>query len=305
MCVAITLAPGTNLTLEEIRRMDRNNADGVGLAWAYDGHVSWWKTTKVDPQEVLTKMEFWSNFPRLMHFRLATAGGTRPDLCHPFEVGPLAACQPHGASQRVMIHNGHWTRWKEVHDLLDSEGLLPDKGPWSDTRLAAYLAHMDPDWLTALGGRVAVMDGDETIVRLGDWQELREGIYVSNKHWDTAAGYKRGGYDGYRSWKGWEWTEEERASFEKDAKTKPTELVSDTPDNSRKGHKHKEYKNGHQKNGSTRRIDPHAWQNPDNHKWYKYDASSGNVVEIAPPSEEGAASTSNAAGAGGTGEVAP
>jgi hypothetical protein len=225
MCVAVTLAPGTDLTLQEVERMNRANADGVGVAWAKDGVVQWYKTTKVDPNYVVNMIAAWKEVPRLVHFRFATAGGTRPELCHPFEVGPRASCRPVGHAPKVMIHNGHWGRWNEVKDLLDKENLLPDNGPWSDTRLAAYLAHMDPDWLSALGGRVAVMTGDGETHRLGDWQELRTGIYVSNKSWDTDSKYTRGGYAGYRTWKGWHWTEDEMQAFFEDEEKRESEAL--------------------------------------------------------------------------------
>jgi hypothetical protein len=212
MCVAVTLAPGSTLTRDEVERMNRSNSDGVGVAWAHNGAVHWFKTTKVEPEHIERLIYYWSNFPRLVHFRLATAGGTRSDLCHPFEVGPLASCRTQGSSGKVMIHNGHWGRWSEVHALLEAEDLLPDKGPWSDSRLAAYLAHADPDWLQALGGRVAMMDGEGKVDRMGDWQQLRQGIYVSNKIWDYN-NYRRGGYTGYGEWKGWEWDEHDWAEY--------------------------------------------------------------------------------------------
>lgn len=213
MCVAVTLEPDTLLSLKEVERMYRSNADGVGVAWAQGGVVSWWKTHKVDPDYVVNVIRAWRGLPRLVHFRFATAGGTSAELCHPFEVGPLASCAPQGTSSRVMIHNGHWNRWQEVKELLDKENLLPDRGPWSDSRLAAWLAHSDPEWFEALGGRVAVMNGDGDIKRLGDWDKLRKGIYVSNKSWDHDATYARGGYTGYRQWKGWGWTEDEYQSY--------------------------------------------------------------------------------------------
>lgn len=211
MCVAITLKPNCNLSIDEVTKMHRNNADGVGIAWARDGLVHWWKTTKVDPEYIARAIYAWRDYPRLVHFRLATAGGAKTELCHPFEIGPLAKCSQTGSGGKVMIHNGHWHRWDEAKGILQKEGLLPE-GPWSDSRLAAYLAHDDPEWLMALGGRVAVMSGDGEIARLGDWEKLREGIMVSNKNWVDAK-YTRGGYTGFKQWKGWNWSEEEHNAF--------------------------------------------------------------------------------------------
>lgn len=236
MCVAITLAPGGKLSQNEVEQMNRSNADGVGIAWASKGVVQWWKTTKVDPAYVAQTISAFAEHPRLVHFRYSTAGGTRPELCHPFEVGPKANCSPVGIAAKVMIHNGHWGRWSEVKDLLEKEGLLPP-GPWSDSRLAAYLAHSDPEWFEALGGRVAVMDGDGTIVRLGDWQELRPGVMVSNRGWQTHSGYTRGGYTGYRSWKGWQWDDHEEEAFYKEQAREKQEAAKAEEAANKKGKK--------------------------------------------------------------------
>lgn len=218
MCVAITMDEGTELTLDEVVKMNRSNADGVGVAWVRNGTVQWYKTTRGDLRTIALMINHWKGVPRLVHFRFATVGGTRPDLCHPFEVGPMASCKPVDSSQLVMIHNGHWSRWKEVHDLLEKEDLLPDKGPWSDSRLAALMMHQNMDWVHALGGRVATMDHEGTITRWGSWDELRPGVFVSNKTWDTTGTYKRGGYTGYRQWKGWDWDDKDWAAFEEEQK---------------------------------------------------------------------------------------
>lgn len=203
MCVAITLDPGANLSVEELTRMDRANADGVGLAWCEADGVHWWKTTKVNPEEVKENLILTAESPRLLHFRYATAGGTRDELCHPFDISERSICSAVGMGKKVMIHNGHWGRWTEVAKLLRDEDLLPDKGPWSDSRLAAFLANTDPDWLQVLGGRVATMDDTGDVTRMGDWTLLRTGIYVSNTHWDVERTTRRGGYEGHRSWHGW------------------------------------------------------------------------------------------------------
>jgi len=218
MCVAVTLEPGAVLTEQEVIHMDRANADGVGIAWARDGLVEWYKTTKVDPAYVAKVISSWKEYPRLVHFRLRTAGETIPQLCHPFEIGPAANCSPKGQSTRVMIHNGHWNRWTDVRDLLAKEGLLPD-GPWSDSRLVAFLAHKDPEWLQILGGRVAIMQGDGRVERLGSWETLRDGVQVSNKNWEGGK-LARGQYSGWRQWSGWGWSEEEVEAFFKEQETK-------------------------------------------------------------------------------------
>ncbi len=216
MCVAITMEPGTHLTLEEIRKMGKANGDGIGVAFAHDGIVDWWKTLNYKAEYIEHLLKKHDDMFRLVHFRLSTAGGIRSDLCHPFEVGPEANSDPRGHSSKVLIHNGHWHRWTDVFDILKKEGLLPDTGPWSDTRLMAYLAAYDSDWLDVVGGKVATLDGQGNITRWGDWVELRPGIKVSNKTWDHEYNYTRSGKD--RQWEGWGWTSENWSEKEKHLK---------------------------------------------------------------------------------------
>lgn len=223
MCVAITMMAGSVLAEDEIVKMGRANADGVGVSWVHGGRVHWQKAVRYSPKYVTELISRWRHVPRLVHFRLSTAGGTRSDLCHPFEISPVANCNPSGSGDRVMIHNGHWGQWDDLLKILKKEDLLPDEGPWSDTRLVAYLSHSDPDWLNVLGGKVAVMSGDGQTTHLGDWNELREGIKVSNFHWNTESGYKRGGYAGYRQWRGWEWGEGDWAAFEAEKRAQEEE----------------------------------------------------------------------------------
>lgn len=221
MCVAITMEPGTELSREEIFKMGRANADGVGVAWADTGQVHWAKSIQYTPDTLYKFIKEREGYFRLVHFRLSTVGGVRADLCHPFEVGPMANSHWTGHSSKVLIHNGHWHRWTDIADILRKEEALPDIGPWSDSRLMAYLAHFDEDWLNVVTGRVATMDGEGNITRIGDWTDLRPGIKVSNKHWDHTYNYRRSGRD--RDWQGWGWTEKEWEEAEAHAKEKEKE----------------------------------------------------------------------------------
>lgn len=225
MCVAIVMEPGTELSLDEITKMGKANGDGVGFAWADGDIVQWYKTVVYNPEKIAYHINARKDYFRLVHFRLSTAGGVKPELCHPFEVGPLASCEAAGASSMVLIHNGHWHRWSDVFDILKNELILPDTGPWSDTRLMSLLASYDPEWLDTVGGRVATMDKEGNIKMWGDWQDLRSGIKVSNKTWEHHNySFKRSGKD--RHWQGWGWSEENWKDYDKskeDAKKREEE----------------------------------------------------------------------------------
>src|SRR5262245_58601199 len=101
MCVAVTMAPVAELTSEELNKMRNANGDGFGFAWAEDGVVSWWKTLKYDLEYFAQVINERKEYSRLVHFRLATIGGININLCHPFEVGPLAAYGAQGHGNKV------------------------------------------------------------------------------------------------------------------------------------------------------------------------------------------------------------
>lgn len=280
MCVAITLEPGASLSEEEIERMDRSNADGVGVAWVDQGLVHWSKTLHVNVPMVKQLIDHFKGSPRLVHFRFSTAGGTQVGLCHPFEIGPMANCNKSGTGQKVLIHNGHWGRWNEVHGILESENLLPDKWPWSDSRLVAFLAHTDPDWITAAGGKIATLDAAGKIERHGLWEDLRDGVKVSNKSWDTSCGVRRGGYSGYKNWQGW-----------KDPDKDATEAPEEESKGKGKGSNGKGTGKAASSNGSQshpvvngKSTTPFAGRDG---RSYVYNPETNTVVEIAPHSGDG------------------
>lgn len=230
MCVGVILEPGTSLSVDEIQQMFNANADGVGIAWAHEGVVEWYKTIKPDFAYIHKMIEYWMHYPRLVHFRLSTAGGTRVDLCHPFEVGPLATCKAVHKTDKVLIHNGHWGRWDDVWNIMKGEHLLPDNGPWSDTRLGSMLGYYDEAWLTALAGfsgKVATLDGEGEIKTIGEWVELRKGIRMTNNIWQNTK-YRRGGYTGYKNWKGWGWDDAGWHEWHKDQEQKARAIMAGT-----------------------------------------------------------------------------
>jgi len=268
MCVAVTMSPGAELTEQELTQMGNANGDGFGFAWAEDGVVYWWKTLNYDPSYLAYVINERKHLARLVHFRLSTVGGVKLELCHPFEVGPLASGQANGHGSKVLIHNGHWWRAEDIFKILNKEGAIPDNGPWSDTRLAAMLASWDEDWLTTVTGKVATLDGDGNFKLTGDWADLREGIKVSNKSWESHTyDYKK---TGASKWVGWGWGEKEWAA--KDAhdrakaelRKKEEEAEKEKEKNGEKEEKTQPGKGGHGK-GQKGGVDSEAGTVYDSH----------------------------------------
>lgn len=177
MCVAVVLMDEDRPTLDELQRMEWQNDDGAGVGWYEGGVCHWVKGIKAESVDKLIE-----TLPRpvFIHFRYSTAGGTRPELCHPFPVTRAARLDLSGEAKSILMHNGHWSKWTQVA----ARRQLP-KGPWSDTRLLAWLARRDVRWLAREAddyGKVAHMTKDGEVMLYGKW-EKEGGIYYSNTYW--------------------------------------------------------------------------------------------------------------------------
>lgn len=196
MCIAIVV-PGIAAfpALEDLRDMEHVNQDGAGIAWIDRKWVRYLKGLTAD--EVY---KFGSKLtgPRLVHFRMATAGGTEPGLCHPFPIAATAPLDLRGKAKAVMMHNGHWGDFELAAELCQP---LPP-GPWSDTRLMArLLASKGHKWARYLvnrahAGKIAVMRSEGNVSLFGHWS-LYQGCHYSNLFW----GLSRVQVASHRNWK--------------------------------------------------------------------------------------------------------
>ncbi len=188
MCVIAVSPTGEKVAREVFERMWRSNDDGFGMMYRSREGVGIVKG-------LLDMEEAWEQYallpegvPHVLHFRLATHGGVKPELTHPFlvhEESPLvqAEVSPHP----VLAHNGVWS----LHALKQKEVKL--KGPVSDTRvLAAWIGRLAKErplrevlerhyYEVLSAGRVVVMDPATWRLHLvGHW--IREGsLLFSNQ----------------------------------------------------------------------------------------------------------------------------
>lgn len=214
MCVAIYI-PGdvARPSLEDFKKMEASNPHGAGVGWVDSEHgvVRWAKgLTAVQVSDLLATIP---GVPALVHFRWASAGGRDKGLCHPFPLGIPPETpddfdwswdlKEKGLADEILIHNGHWSNWESWKPKRG----LPE-GPWSDTRLAAYLADVQPQVLHALGGKVATMSAARVELR-GQW-ETKAGVYYSNTYWQHSVGMYGTGCDtDDGDWRDW-WKERAR-----------------------------------------------------------------------------------------------
>ncbi len=203
MCVALIITGSGRPTVDELKAMEQANQDGAGVGWADNGGVHWKKG--LGYREVSELIETLPR-PIFVHFRLATAGGSRAELCHPFPVNPEADVRIVGSSGALMMHNGHWGSWDDWFRALNESGVPTPEGPWSDTRFAAYMMahwpreHVEIAKLT--GGRVALLRGNGTFSLWGDWHKPdNDGVIYSNYHWAVCQSAYDWGDDEWRG--GW------------------------------------------------------------------------------------------------------
>lgn len=185
MCVAIVCE--TKFPSKKVLRLcEEKNPDGGGIAWVENGVVKYkkgigyrriWKITKsVNP-------------PAMIHFRIATAGGINPALCHPFPINEEATVDTEGETHKVLMHNGHWMKWRETClKLAINRDLNFPRGPWSDSRAMAWLASSaGSNILELLDEKIALLTGNKKLTLFGKYWTERDGIFYSNLIWEPIA----------------------------------------------------------------------------------------------------------------------
>ena len=188
MCVIAVSPIGEKVPREVFERMWRSNDDGFGMMYRARDGVAILKG-------LLDMEEAWEAYsqlpervPHVLHFRLATHGGVKPELTHPFVVHEESPLVQAGVSERpVLAHNGVWS----LHALKQKEVQL--EGPVSDTRvLAAWLGRLakkrpikevlkERYYEVLSAGRVVVVDPATWRLHLvGHW--IREGDFLFSNH---------------------------------------------------------------------------------------------------------------------------
>ena len=186
MCL-IAVAETARLSHSEIEDAAHYNSDGIGVAYMEPGDrlVSYQKGLSVGEAQFLAdKMPL----PHVMHFRMATHGGTSPLLCHPFPVTRSVGVKLEGQARELLFHNGVWME----HAMFQHQ--VRFTGPVSDTRILAYVLWREGQterstiatFLSKQAGKLALFTQDG-IARYGEWEEGNGkdgtvGCWYSNLH---------------------------------------------------------------------------------------------------------------------------
>jgi hypothetical protein len=185
MCV-IAISLGEKVSREVFERMWRSNDDGFGLIYRARGGAGILKGIMDEEEAWEVYSQLPEGVPHVLHFRLATHGGVRPELTHPFVVSEGSPILEAGVvKEPALAHNGIWglyaAKQKEVGLRLD--------GPVSDSRvLAAWLGRLvrerplrevlEAHYAEVVSaGRVVVVDPTTWRIHVvGDW--IREGPFL-------------------------------------------------------------------------------------------------------------------------------
>jgi hypothetical protein len=234
MCVIAVSPVGQKVPKETFERMWRSNDDGFGMIYRTREGVAVVKGILNEEEAWETYSQLPEGVPHVLHFRLATHGGVRPELTHPFVVSEDSPLVQAGVFERpVLAHNGVWS----LHALKQKEVRL--KGPVSDTRvLAAWLGKLTKErplkealakhyYEILPAGRVVVVDPAAwRLYLIGHW--IREGDFLFSNHSFRENLYALSG--NVCDWKGWKWSGQPVVlAKEKAKKAKPIDLGAIAP----------------------------------------------------------------------------
>jgi hypothetical protein len=185
MCV-IMIAKTVRPTPDMVIKAWDANPDGAGIAWREgieDNTEVVWEKGIMDKDSAL-ELAANTPLPYVMHFRVASVGGVRQALTHPFQVEMDAPLGLSGRTKGMLLfHNGHWAAWaeKSMEAAIHSNAVVPT-GAWSDTRALAWLTWLyGPGFMELLPAQKGVlMDPFGQTVFTGDgWYHIND-VWCSN-----------------------------------------------------------------------------------------------------------------------------
>lgn len=188
MCV-IMLVNRTRPTEEMVERAWDANKDGAGIAWREgrgdDAEVVW-KKGIMDVKEI-KELVAKVPTPFVVHFRVASCGGVKQTLTHPFIISEKAPLMLEGRTKgAVLFHNGHWSGWndKALDAAIHSNTKLPEGSDWSDTRAMAWMVHIyGPELIDLLSTQKGIIMSPQkfNIFTGNGWEKINE-VWCSNDY---------------------------------------------------------------------------------------------------------------------------
>lgn len=164
-----------------IQKMMFSNDDGAGYAWTPDNKTIRYEKGLMSLSKVEQKLSAIDDGADILfHARIATHGGRSLLLTHPFPINGSTDLKFEGSAKSVLAHNGIWTQYLHFNEALPLKS-----GPWSDTRVMAYLLGtgiFGEKILRYSGGSWIIMYPDKAPLMVGRWV-VEDGVYYSNLLW--------------------------------------------------------------------------------------------------------------------------
>ncbi len=185
MCVVL-IADTVRPSEDMVAKSWKANSDGAGVAWREGGYVHWAKGLgEAEMQKFCRELPT----PFIAHFRIASVGGVRDVLTHPFPISKDVSLELRGKTKDyVLFHNGTWHNWRtSLLDSIKGTNWKVPSGKWSDARALAWMAaHYDIGVLEMINEKVAAFGPEkgqlEVFGKAGgqDGWSLIEGVWASN-----------------------------------------------------------------------------------------------------------------------------
>lgn len=206
MCV-IMIASKTRPTEEMVERAFNSNKDGAGIAWKEKDRkgeleVVYEKGIMELPRiaELCAKLPL----PYVAHFRVASVGGVKAGLTHPFPITADVRLDLKGRTKGgVLFHNGHWGPWNEkaLDAAIHSNNVIPAGSEWSDSRAMAWMTHIYGagfmELLTSQKGVIMTPDDFDVFTGNG-WDKIND-VWCSNDFFWSGRRYNGGHHNNHSS----------------------------------------------------------------------------------------------------------
>ncbi len=190
MCV-IFVVQGKRPTDEMVEKAWKKNDDGGGIAWREKVKTNAGKTELlvrwdkgIEDVEEMKRYCREAPLPFIAHFRIASCGGVKQELTHPFPIDENVPEMLKGQTGGyVLFHNGHWAKWGDYSmDMTIHLNKKTPKGAWSDSRAMAWAAgNYGNEVLNFIGEKCVIFSPTDLELFRKDW-DMVDGVLCSNKY---------------------------------------------------------------------------------------------------------------------------
>ncbi len=196
MCIDDGNYPSKN----DLKDAEDMNSHGGSIAWLnHDKTVSYKKGIKAKQINRIINKQLKPKgiSTAIIHFRIASVGGVKKNLNHPFEISSKVELNMEAShiTKDVLFHNGTWSEYAEVLVNYLKGCKKPQtipRGNYSDSRIMAYLAHKlgrnGMNKLVTGWNKIAILSS-KGITKFGDGWCKVNGVKCSNDYF-TGTGFQ-------------------------------------------------------------------------------------------------------------------